>query len=165
MNTEMLERVWEDHCAQEFQHRDVAATMHTMTGSPSVNHVPVMTGGAGRHEVETFYRDHFIGQAPADLALEPIGRTVGTTGVVDEFICSFTHDIVMDWMLPNVQPTGRFVRLPVVAVVGFQGDRIAFERIYWDQASLLVQVGLLDPNGLPVVGVEAADRVSELAAG
>jgi carboxymethylenebutenolidase len=154
-----LEAIWEDHCAQEFAHKDVAAALRTMTDDPSVNHVPVMTGGRGLDQVTAFYRDHFVGQSPADFALDPVNRVVGETAIVDEFVCRFTHDIVMDWMLPGVPPTNRPVRLAVVAVIGFKGERIAFERVYWDQASLLVQVGLLDPVRLPVTGGEAADKV------
>ncbi|HZP27323.1 MAG TPA: ester cyclase, partial [Acidimicrobiia bacterium] len=73
-----------------------------------------------------------------------------------EFIVRFTHDVEMDAVLPGVPPTGRRVELPHVAVVGFENGKVAFERIYWDQASLLVQIGLIDPDGLPVVGAEQA---------
>jgi carboxymethylenebutenolidase len=155
--------VWEDHTNQEFALKDTDAAMRTMTEHPMVNHVPVMTGGLGRDRVAQFYRDHFVGQNPGDFSLQPISRTVGETSLVDEFICGFTHDVAMDWMLPGVRPTGRKVRLPVVAVIGFESGRIAFERIYWDQASVLVQVGLLDPAGLPVTGAEAADMVADPA--
>jgi carboxymethylenebutenolidase len=154
-----LEAVWDDHSAQEFVHKDVEAAMFSMTDDVTVNHVAVLTGGSGRDEVSSFYRDHFVGQSPADLVLEPVSRTVGSDSLVDEFVCRFTHDIQMDWLLPGVAPTGRTVRLPVVAVICFVGGSIAAERIYWDQASLLVQVGLLDRAELPITGAEAADRV------
>ena len=160
MTSDIVE-VWEDHTNQEFAQKNPEAAMRTMTDRPLVNHVPVMTGGVGRKGVAQFYRDHFIGQSPSDFALEPISRTVGETSLVDEFICRFTHDMVMDWMLPGVRPTGCQVQLPVVAVIGFESGRIAFERIYWDQASLLVQIGLLDPSGLPVTGVAAAAMVTD----
>lgn len=159
MNDMGHEAVWAEHTAQEFQLKDPSAAMATMTENPFVNNVPVMTGGYGRTEVESFYRDHFVGQTPADFALDPIGRTIGETSLVDEFIASFTHDIVMEWLLPGVAPTGRHVRLPVVAVIGFEAGRISFERLYWDQASILVQIGLLDSSNLPVVGAEAALKV------
>ncbi len=76
--------------------------------------------------------------------------------VIDEFLVRFTHDIVMDAILPGVQPTHRPVEVPHVAVIGFEAGKIAFERIYWDQATVLVQIGLLDPSTLPVVGAEQA---------
>jgi carboxymethylenebutenolidase len=154
-----FEAVWDDHSAQEFVHQDVNAAMRSMTDDVTVNHVAVMTGGSGRDAVFRFYRDHFVGQSPADLVLEPVSRTVGADGLVDEFVCRFTHDMPMDWLLPGVAPTGCAVRLPVVAVIRFDGGRIAAERIYWDQASLLVQVGVLDRANLPITGAEAADRV------
>lgn len=157
------ESVWADHTTQEFQVKDPSAAMATMTENPFVTHVPVITGGNGRAEVEAFYRDHFVGQTPADFALEPIGRTLGEASLVDELIASFTHDIVMDWLLPGVAPTGRHVQVPVVAVIGFEGGRISFERLYWDQASILVQIGLLDNKDLPVVGVESALKVRDPA--
>ena len=130
------------------------ATVATMTPSSYVNHVPVMTGGRGPDELIEFYGKHFIPKMPADTALRLLTRTVGNNRVIDEFVFTFTHDIVMDWMLPGVRPTNRKIEIPMVAVVQFEGDKIDCERIYWDQASVLVQIGLLKPDSLPVVGVE-----------
>jgi carboxymethylenebutenolidase len=79
--------------------------------------------------------------------------------VVDELVLSFTHDIEMDQLLPGVAPTGRQVRLPFCVVVKFEDGKVAHEHIYWDQASLLAQVGLLDPSELPVTGAEQAENV------
>jgi len=95
---------------------------------------------------------------PKDTALVPISRTVGADRVVDEMIFSFTHDVEIDWMLPGVKPTGKKVEVPLVAVVCFRGDKLYHEHIYWDQASVLVQIGLLDPKGLPVAGAETAKK-------
>jgi len=62
--------------------------------------------------------------------------------------------------LPGVAPTSRKVVLAHVMVMGFdKAGRVAYEHIYWDQASLLVQVGLLDPKLLPVSGGEQARRL------
>ena len=88
-----------------------------------------------------------------------MSRTVGADRVVDEMVMHFTHDRVMDTFLPGVAPTGKPSALPVVVVAGFEGGKVAFERIYWDQASLLVQVGLLDPSLLPVCGAEQAAKI------
>ena len=79
--------------------------------------------------------------------------------MVDELVLSFTHDIEMDQLLPGIAPTGRPVRLAFCVVVGFEDGKVAHEHIYWDQASLLVQVGLLDRVGLPVTGAEQAGNV------
>jgi carboxymethylenebutenolidase len=133
--------------------------MRTMTANPYVNQVPVMTGGYGYEEVERFYRHHFIPKWPPDTSVEPISRTVGADQVVDEVMVSFTHDLEMDHFLPGVPPTGRRVRLPVCVVVKFEGGKVAHEHIYWDNASLLVQIGLLDPAGLPGTGAEQADKL------
>jgi carboxymethylenebutenolidase len=126
--------------------------MATMTDDPYVYQVPVMTGGVGFEGVRHFYGEHFIGKWPADTELTPVSRTVGQDQLVDEILVSFTHDIEMDGMLPGIAPTGRAVRLPVCAVVKFEGGKVAHEHIYWDQASLLVQIGLLEPGDLPVTG-------------
>jgi carboxymethylenebutenolidase len=153
--------IFDEHMAAEFQRRDVDAAMATMTDNPYVNHVPVITGGVGAEEVRRFYGRHFIGKWPADADFQPISRTVGYEQVVDEVLISFTHDIEMDWLLPGVPPTGRFVRVPFCAVVKFEGDRIAHEHIYWDQASVLVQTGLLEPGQLPVAGAEQAEKLRD----
>jgi carboxymethylenebutenolidase len=78
-------------------------------------------------------------------------------------VLDFTHTIELPWMLPGVAPTGRRVRIPTVVVMGFEGSKVSYEHIYWDQASVLVQIGLLDPATLPVPGAEEAERLLELA--
>jgi carboxymethylenebutenolidase len=137
-----LGAVFDAHVKAEFIDKDVAATMATMVAEPYLTHVPTLTGGTGRSEVESFYRDHFVGHWPDDVEV------------------SFTHDREMRVFLPGVPPTGRKVVLPHVVVMGFdEAGRVAYEHIYWDQASLLVQVGLLDPALLPVSGAEQAKRL------
>jgi len=130
-----------------------------MVANPYVNHIPTMTGGVGQAELRRFYKNHFIGENPPDTALRPISRTVGADQLVDEMIFSFTHTREVDWMLPGVAPTGKRVEVPLVAIVKFVDGKVAHEHIYWDQASVLVQIGLLDPRGLPVAGAETARKV------
>lgn len=154
-----LVALWEEHCRYEFETRDVDAVMATMVDEPYVNHVPTLTGGVGHDQLKRFYKYHFIGGNPPDTTLTPISRTVGEDRIVDEMLFSFTHTSAVDWMLPGVAPTGRKVEVALVAIVQFQGDKLVHEHIYWDQASVLVQVGLLDPAGLPVAGVESARKV------
>jgi carboxymethylenebutenolidase len=154
-----LARVLDDHLAAEFATRDLDATMATMTDDPYLNHVPVLTGGIGRAEVRRFYQQIFIGHWPADTTMERISRTIGADQVVDELVISFTHDIAMNHLLPGVAPTGRRVRLAVCVVAGFRDGKLSHEHIYWDQASVLVQIGLLDPAGLPVTGGEQAEKL------
>jgi carboxymethylenebutenolidase len=154
-----LEALWEAHTRYEFETRDVDATMATMVGDPYVNHVPVMTGGVGQRDLARFYANHFIPKCPADIAMIPVSRTIGADRVVDEMVVSFTHDREIDWMLPGIAATGRRVEVPLVAIVGFRGNKLYHEHIYWDQASVLVQIGLLDPSGLPVAGAETAHKL------
>ncbi|GAA3526033.1 dienelactone hydrolase family protein [Zobellella aerophila] len=154
-----LSALWDKHCEYEFDTRNVEDTMATMVGEPYVNHIPTMTGGVGYRQLYRFYKHHFVDSNPPDTKLTPISRTVGDTQIVDELLFSFTHSCEIDWLLPGVAPTGRFVEIPLLAVVKFRGDKLYHEHIYWDQASLLVQVGLLDPTGLPVAGRETAAKL------
>ena len=154
-----LAALWEAHCRHEFETRDVDATMDTMVDAPYVNHIPTMTGGVGHDELKRFYKYHFIGENPPDTTLEPISRTIGADQIVDEMIFKFTHTSEIDWMLPGIKPTGKRVEVPLVAIVRFVDGKVAHEHIYWDQASVLVQVGLLEAKGLPVAGVQTARKV------
>ncbi len=153
--------VFDAHVRAEFVERSVDATMATMTDTPYVTHVPVLTGGYGRDEVRTFYASWFVGRWPADTQVSQVSRTLGQGRVIDELIVTFTHDVEMPALLPGVAPTGRKVALPHVVVMGIVGGKVAYEHIYWDQASLLVQVGLLDPARLPVSGAEQARKLRD----
>jgi carboxymethylenebutenolidase len=137
--------------------------MATMIPEPYVNHVPTMTGGVGYRELYRFYKYHFVNSNPADTALVPISRTIGADRVVDEMLFKFTHDREIDWMLPGVKPTGKYVEVPLLAVIFFRGDKLYNEHIYWDQASVLVQIGLLDPKLYPVAGRETAQKLLDPA--
>lgn len=151
--------LWDKHCEYEFATRNVADTMATMVAEPYVNHIPTMTGGVGQKMLARFYRHHFVNSNPPDTSLIPISRTIGATQIVDEMLFCFTHTCEIDWMLPGIAPTGRRVEIPLVAIVKFRGDKLYHEHIYWDQASVLVQIGLLDARGLPVAGVETARKL------
>ncbi|HEY7670310.1 MAG TPA: nuclear transport factor 2 family protein [Hyphomicrobium sp.] len=154
-----LGAVFDAHTTAEFTTHDLEATMATMAQAPHITHVPVMTGGEGREEVRSFYGSYFIGHWPADLKITQVSRTVGVDRVVDEVVLTFTHDIEMPAILPGVAPTGRRVEVPFCVVVGFKDGKVSYEHIYWDQASILVQIGLIDPGLLPVTGVEQARRI------
>jgi carboxymethylenebutenolidase len=153
--------VFDAHVHAEFVDQSVDATMATMTDAPYVTHVPVLTGGHGRDEVRRFYERWFVGRWPADTQVTSVSRTVGQGRVIDELIVNFTHDMEMPAILPGVAPTGRKVTLAHVVVMGIVDGKVAYEHIYWDQASLLVQVGLLDPAALPVVGAEQARKLRD----
>ena len=156
-----LSALWDMHTMHEFGTRDVDATMKTMVSQPYVNHIPTMTGGVGHDLLKRFYKHHFIPTTPTDTRLIPISRTIGADRLVDEMLFCFTHDIEIDWMLPGIAPTGKYVEIPLVAIVNFRGDKLYHEHIYWDQASVLVQIGKLDPKGLPVAGVETANKLKD----
>jgi len=159
-----LAAVFDTHINCEFDKIDVFATMQTMVKDPYVHHVPVLTGGIGYEKVYTFYRDSFIGKMPSDTKFVQISRTIGKYQVVDELILSFTHDIEIPAMVPGIPPTGKPVELPLVVVMRFKGNKIAHEHIYWDQASLLSQIGLIDSKELPIIGIEQSKKLQELVA-
>lgn len=151
--------LWEQHVKYEFQTRNYEDTLETMVEDAYVNHIPTLTGGVGKQQLAKFYRDRFIPQMPPDTEMEPVSRTVGEDRLVDEMIFRFTHTAEMDWMLPGISPTGKRVEVPLVAIVHFRDDKLKHEHIYWDQASVLVQLGLLDDDKLPVMGVKTAKKV------
>jgi carboxymethylenebutenolidase len=155
----VLSQRWDDHVKYEFATRNTDDTLETMVVDSYVNHVPVMTGGVGHEELREFYSKDFIPQMPPDTAMTPVSRTIGVDRVVDEMVFEFTHTIKMDWMLPGVEPTGKHVKVALVVIVHFRDGKLAHEHIYWDQASVLVQLGLIDSTKLPVVGVESAEKV------
>ena len=154
-----LAQLWEEHTRHEFDTRDTEATLATMAEDAYVNHVPVLTGGEGRSALRTFYSRDFIPSMPPDTKLTPVSRTVGSDQLVDEMIFSFTHTREMPWMLPGIAPTHRFVEVALVAIVRFRDGKLAHEHIYWDQASVLKQIGLLEDARLPVCGAESAAKV------
>ena len=156
---ERLSQLWEEHVRYEFATRNADDTLATMVEDAYVNHIPVLTGGSGQDELREFYSRHFIPQMPPDTEMTPVSRTIGEDQIVDEMVFKFTHTIPMDWILPGIPPTGKRVEVPLVAIVRVRDGKLAHEHIYWDQASVLVQIGLLDPAKLPVVGVESAKKV------
>ena len=155
---EALRDLWEEHIRCEFSSPSTENTLATMVVDAYVNHIPVLTGGVGYEELREFYSRRFIPQMPPDTEMIPISRTIGNDQLVDEMVFKFTHTIKMDWMLPGIAPTGKRVEIPLVVIVRFREGKLAHEHIYWDQASVLVQLGLLDAGTLPVAGVETARK-------
>tara|TARA_R110001592_G_scaffold357416_1_gene660570 strand:+ start:131112 stop:131642 length:531 start_codon:yes stop_codon:yes gene_type:complete len=135
-------------------------TLATMSPDPHIVMVPTMVGGQGPKGVRTFYANRLIGQFfPPDVEFETISRTYSEERLVDELIISFTHTTKIDWMLPGIEATGKRVEVAFVVIVGFENDKVSYEHILWDQANVLVQIGLLDPTGLPVAGAGAAAKL------
>ena len=156
---QILNDLWEEHLRHEFTTHDTKATLETMVPDAYVNHIPVLTGGVGHEQLREFYSRHFIPKMPADTEIVPVSRTIGAERLVDEMIFRFTHTIEMDWMLPGIAPTGKRVQCPLVVIVHFRDGKLSNEHIYWDQASVLVQLGLLDAANLPVAGLETAKKL------
>ncbi len=161
MEEEALSDLWDQHMGAEFGAKSTDQALATMSPHPSVNHVPVMTGGIGREQLREFYSRLFLTQVPPDMETTPISRTIGQGRIVDEFVSRFTHSIQMDWLLPGIPPTGKRLEIATVAIIQFEDGKITQERLYWDQASVLAQLGLID-RSLPVVGVESAQQVRQM---
>src|SRR6476661_11072654 len=159
VDEQKLSDAWDEHLRTEFSAHSADEAITTMAANPLVNQVPVMIGGDGKEELYEFYAKYFLPQIPPDTEMVPVSRTIGQGRLVEEMVFRFTHTIPMDWMLPGVPPTGKRVEVPLVAIVRVRDGKLAHEHIYWDQASVLVQIGLLDPARLPVVGVESAKKV------
>ncbi len=151
------------HVQAELQ-QDLDTTLATMTDSPHINNIPTLIGGVGSDGVREFYRSLILEGKffPPDTEMIPVSRTIDQYQLVDEIIFKFTHTTEIGWMLPNIAPTGKQVAIPLIVIVGFFDGKVTHEHIYWDQASVLVQLGLIDPTGLPVNGVETAQKMEEL---
>jgi carboxymethylenebutenolidase len=154
-----LDEIFNAHMNAELM-GDLDQTLATMAPEPHLINVPTMVGGEGPDGVRTFYAKRLIGQFfPPDVTFETISRTYSEERLVDELIISFTHTHTIDWMLPGVEPTGKYVEVVFVVIVGIADNQVAYEHIMWDQANVLVQIGLLDPTGLPVTGAGAAAKL------
>lgn len=154
-----LNSLWEEHLESEFAHKSPEAALGTMTDDPRVTIVPILVGGKGRDEMHTFYSKHFLNQLPPDLEVVPISRTIGETRVIDELVLRFTHSLQMDWVLPGVAATGKRIEFAMCVVVHIENGKIATENLYWDNATILRQAGMLDEPSLPVVGAESARQM------
>lgn len=158
-NASQLEAIFKAHMDAELS-GDLDKTLATMAPNPHLVNVPTMVGGQGPQGVRTFYANRLIGQFfPPDVTFETISRTYSSERLIDELIISFTHTTKIDWMLPGIEPTGKRVEVAFVVIVGVQDGKVSYEHIHWDQANVLVQIGLLDPTGLPVAGAGAAAKL------
>lgn len=158
-----LVEIWQQHTYAEFVLKDADAAVTTMTDDAYILLVPIMKSAVGKAAIRETYANEFISQTPADLALASVARAVSDDLLIEEMVMTFTHDIRMDWLLPGVAPTGRRVEVAALGVIGFREGKIAFERLHWDQAAVLRQVGILDASTPAVTGADSARRVLELA--
>lgn len=166
-----LEGRWEEHQEGKLFSSNLSTTMdhYTTHLTPTVTYTPTLTGGIGTNSLRRFYEQHFLRTLPPSMRLRLISRTVGVDRIVDELYASFEHTHEIPWILPGIPPTNRKVEIILVSIVSMKAGKLSSEHVYWDQASVLVQVGLLDPklvpggvkgvDRLPVVGGEAARRM------
>jgi carboxymethylenebutenolidase len=138
-----LERLWTEHLNGEFVIKDVEATLETMVEDAYVNHMPVNTGGRGKDQLRRFYRHRFYPILAERFADDASQSRPGHEPDCRRASGTFTHMNPINWLLPNVAPTHRTVTIDFVVVIEFRDNKVACERIYWDHASMLRQVGLL----------------------
>ena len=155
--------VLEQHVDAEMK-GDLELTMSTMIDNPHLLNIPNMMGGDDFEGVKTFYKDHLVGKFfPPDVEFNRISLTIGKDQIVEELVICFTHTKKIDWCLPNIEPTNKKVKMSVVVIAGIKDKKLTHEHIYWDQASVLVQAGLLDSKNLPVVGDQSANKLLKFA--
>ncbi len=152
---------WQQHTYAEFVLKDVDAAPATMTENPYVLAIPCGTGGVGRAGVREFYANHFLPNIPPDFELTSLSQTFGNDRIVEEFVIRFTHTLQMGWMLPGVPATCRRVEFALVGIIQFQAGKVANEHLYWDQATVLSQLGVLD-HPLAAAGVGSAAQLLKL---
>ena len=152
---------WQRHTHAEFVLKDADAALATMTENPYLLMIATGTACVGRAAVREYYADHFLPAIPPDLELESLSQTIGSDRLVEEMVVRFTHTIEMDWLLPTLRPTGQRAEFLIAAVIGFENGRVAHEHIYWDQATLLSQMGVLD-HPLAAAGTGSVRQLSRL---
>ena len=152
---------WQQHTHAEFALKDADAALATMTQNPYVFMISSGVVRVGRAAVREFYANHFLPQIPPDLEITSLSQTLGDNRLVEEMVIRFTHSIEMDWILPDLQPTGRVAEFVLAGVIEFEGGKVAHEHLYWDQATLLSQMGVLD-HPLAASGVDSAQRLLRL---
>jgi carboxymethylenebutenolidase len=156
-----MRATWQQHTYAEFELKDPNATLATMAEQPYVLHVPAGTGGIGRAAVHRFYAEQMLPNLPPDLELVSLSQIFGDDRIVEEFVVRFTHTLAMDWMLPGVPATNRRVEFGLVGIVSFQDSKVASEHIYWDQATVLAQLGILE-HPTATAGVASAAELLRL---
>jgi carboxymethylenebutenolidase len=155
---QMMLSTWQEHTQAEFALKDADAALATMTANPYVLFVPTGTGGTGRQAVRDFYANHFLPSIPPDFGLASVSQIFAQDHIVEEFVVSFTHTVKMDWMLPGVPVTGRKTEFPLVGVIRFEKGKVAGEHLYWDQATVLSQLGMLN-SPVATAGAGAAVKL------
>jgi carboxymethylenebutenolidase len=152
---------WQRHTYAEFVLKDADAALATMTENPYLLMIATGTACVGRAAVREYYADHFLPAIPPDLELASLSQTIGSDRLVEEMVLRFTHTMEMDWLLPTLRPTGRRAEFIIAAVICFEDGKVAHERIYWDQATLLSQMGVLD-HPLAAGGTDSVRQLSRL---
>jgi carboxymethylenebutenolidase len=160
---EQMLSTWQQHMHAEFVLKDADAALATMTDNPYVFLIALDEARVGREAIRDFYANTFLPCIPPDFEAATLSQTIGADRIVEEMVARFTHTMAMDWILPGVPPTHRRIEVACSVIIGFEAGKIAYERLYWDQATVLAQAGGLE-SSIVTAGVEAAARLVKLAA-
>jgi len=136
-------KLWEQHITGEFVTKDENLSLSTMVEDASVMHMPTRSGGKGKAELRPYYRDMFIPSIPSEWEHTVTNRVMTEDTIVEEAKVRLVHSKQMDWFLPGIPPTGKTIEMELVIVIQFRDGKMAAERIYWDQAAVLRQIGKL----------------------
>jgi carboxymethylenebutenolidase len=160
---EAMLATWQQHTHAEFLLKDPDAALATMTENPYVLCIPCGTGGVGPAAVRKFYAEQFLPCIPPDFELQSLSQSFCSDRIVEEFVVRFSHTIEIDWMLPGLAATHKRVEFALVGIVKFQSGKIAHEHLYWDQATVLSQLGALD-QPMAAGGIGSVAQLLRLAA-
>lgn len=136
-------RLWDEHIKGEFMTKDTDLSLSTMVEDASVITVPTGWGGKGKAALRPLYRDEFIPSIPPSWTHTTKNVVATDDCIVEEACINLVHTQQMDWFLPGIPPTNKPIEFDIVLIVQFRDGKMAAERIYWDQASVLRQVGKL----------------------
>ena len=131
-----------EHVRHENNH-DLEAIMDTFGPAAHYDDEPWGAHYVGRDQVRTFYQE--LLQAVPGLRIDIARTHASATAIVLEVIIRGQH--LGAWR--GLPATGARIELPLCGIYTFDdNDRLAGERIYYDRATLLRQLGVFhEPDG------------------
>jgi steroid delta-isomerase-like uncharacterized protein len=131
-------KIVEEHIALENEH-DLDGIMRTFGDAARYDDEPWDAHYVGRQEVRAFYAQ--LLHAMPDLHIDVRQRHVAEAAVIVEVIIRGQH--LGAWR--GLPATGRGIDFPLCGIYTFdEENRLAGERIYYDRATALRQLGVFD---------------------
>lgn len=144
LTKEEIQSLWTEHVQYEFIEKD-AKKLGLVLSNDSIHiDIATMMGGNTKKTITGYYTYDFIPCLPEDNKTDNLHVIIGNNSLIEILNWTFTHSIPMNFMLPGINPTNKKVSITVVAIAKFNGcGKMISETVYWDQNSLLQQLGLL----------------------